>query len=243
MSTEDTTSSGGSETPTSDQLVKSTPTTSQGATPEKSTTPSLEEAMARLAEIERKHKNATEELDRHRKNAKKLADYEEAERQAKEAQLSEIERTTKKYQELQSQHDTYVKTMQERIVRYEVEKEAGKLGIIDPDAATKLLDWSQIEYEEDGTPKNADKLLAALVKQRPWLKPAPTPEPEKTEQNATPAAAAQQQQATTTTPPRIPAMSPGRSTIAAPSPVPPGKIPRLNDRGVFSSPGTVRQQQ
>lgn len=239
MSTEDTTSSGESVTPTSDQLVKSTPNASQGATPEKPTTPSLEEAMTRLADIERKHKNATEELDRHRKNAKKLADYEEAERQAKEAQLSEIERTTKKYQELQSQHDTYVKTMQERIVRYEVEKEAGKLGIIDPDAATKLLDWSQIEYEEDGTPKNADKLLAALVKQRPWLKPAPTPEPENKTESATPAA----QQATPTTPPRLPAMSPGRSTIAAPSPVPPGKIPRLGDRGVFSAPGTVRQQQ
>lgn len=241
MSTEDTTSSGESATPTLDQPVKGTPNASQGATPEKPTTPSLEDAMTRLAEIERKHKNATEELDRHRKNAKKLAEYEEAERQAKEAQLSEIERTTKKYQELQSQHDTYVKSMQERIVRYEVEKEAGKLGIIDPDAATKLLDWSQIEYEEDGTPKNADKLLAALVKQRPWLKPAQaSPEPEKTEQNA-PAAA--QQQATPTTPPRIPAMSPGRSSIAAPSPVPPGQIPRLGDRGVFSAPGTVRQQQ
>lgn len=236
-----TTSSGESATPTSDQLVTSTPTTSKGETPAKSSTPSLEEAMTRLSEIERKHKNATEELDRHRKNAKKLADYEEAERKQQEAQLSEIERTTKKYQELQSQHDTYVKSMQERIVRYEVEKEAGKLGIIDPDAATKLLDWSQIEYEEDGTPKNADKLLAALVKQRPWLKPAQaSPETEKTEQNAP--AAAQQQQATPTTPPRIPAMSPGRSTIAAPSAVPPGKIPRLGDRGVFSAPGTIRQQ-
>ena len=241
MST-DTTSSGESETPTPDTLVTSTPNASKGETPAKSTTPSLEEAMARLTELERKHKNATEELDRHRKNAKKLADYEEAERKAQEAQLSEIERTTKKYQELQSQHETYVRTMQERIVRYEVEREASKIGIIDPDAATKLLDWSQIEYDEDGTPKNADKLLAALVKQRPWLKPAPPAETEKTEQNANPAAqpapAAAQQ-----TPPRIPAMSPGRSTIATPSPVPPGRIPRLNDRGVFSAPGTVRQQQ
>ena len=241
MSTDNTTSSDGSEMSKSDTPVTGTPTTSQGATPEKSTSPTPEDALTRQNDLERKLKNATEELDRHRKNAKKLAEYEEAERKTQEAQLSEIERTTKRYQELQATHDTYVKTMQERIVRYEVEKEAGKLGIIDPDAATKLLDWSQIEYEEDGTPKNADKLLAALVKQRPWLKPAPTPEPEKTEQNTTPAPATQQ--VTPGTPPRIPAMSPGRSTIAAPSPVPPGKIPRLNDRGVFSAPGTIRQQQ
>lgn len=239
MSTDNTTtSSGESEMPTSDQPVMGTPNASKGETPEKSTSTTPEDALTRQNDLERKLKNATEELDRHRKNAKKLAEYEEAERQAKEAQLSEIERTQKKYQELQAQHETYVKTMQERMVRYEVERVASTLGIIDPDAATKLLDWSQIEYEEDGTVKNADKLLAALVKQRPWLKPVPTPEPE-AEQKVTPAQPATPQQRT----PRLPANNPGRSAIAAPSPVPPGRIARLNDPGVFSAPGTVRQQQ
>jgi hypothetical protein len=169
---------------------------------------------ARIAELERALKNATEERDRHRK---KLSSYEEAERKAEEAKLSEIERVSKQYSELQSRHDTYVQQMQARIVRYEVERQATKLNIIDPDAATRLIDWSELEYDESGAPTNADKLLEKLLKQKPYLAPAKEPEPPARGNT-----------------PTIPAMNPGRSTIAAPDSVPQGRPVRLAD--VFQRP-------
>lgn len=222
MATEETTSSGTSETQTPDMPETGTPAT-QSATPEKPSL-SLEEAMKRIAELEHKHTNASEELTRHRK---KLSSYEKAEKEAEaakkaaeEAQLSEIERTKKQFADLQAQHENYVRQTQERLTRHVVEKQASQLGIIDPDAATRLLDWNELEFDDDGQPINADKLLETLIKHKPWLKPAPPKEEAPKEQEQQPAQPA---------PPRIPAMQPGRSNISAPNKLPPGTIPTLAD--------------
>lgn len=226
MSNEDT-SSGQSEMQTSDTPATG-PNAPGGATPQKPAATS-EATDARIAELERALKNATEERDRHRK---KLSGYEEAEKKAAEAQLSEIERVNKKHSDLRAEYDAYVRMTHERLVRYEVERQAAKLNIIDPDAAAKLLDWSQLEYDEEGTPKNAQKLLEQLVKNKPYLVPAPTQqEPE------TPA------QTVGRSAPTIPAMNPGRTSIAAPGTTPPSKIPRLSDPGVLVPPGTVSKYQ
>jgi hypothetical protein len=155
---------------------------------------------------------------------KKLSAYEETEkasqaakRAAEEAQLSEIERTKKQLADLQSQHETYVRQTQERLVRHAVERQATQLGIIDPDAATKLLDWSELEFDDNNLPTNAEKLLEKLIKNKPWLKPAPT----------------EQKQEPTVQPPKanpaIPAFNPGRTNVAAPNSNPPGYIPSLTD--------------
>lgn len=204
-----------------------------GATPQKPAV-TLEEALAQLAEekrvraaLEHEHKNATGELKRHRE---RLTAYEAAEKQAQEAQLSEVERLKKQHTELQSQHAAYTKQTQERIVRYEVERQASKLGIIDPEAAAKLLDWSELEYEEDGTPKNATRLLEVLIKNKPYLAPKPT-EPAQTEQaSMSPAQTAQ----STRQAPVVPAMNPGRTSIAQPGQIPPGKPATWSD--VFKRP-------
>src|SRR5579872_6849687 len=138
------------ETPTPSPETGATPVTGipatgtpapAGATPATATL-TLEEALKRLADVEQSQKNAKEEVERHRK---KLSAYEKQEKEqeaakkaAEEAQLSEIERTKKQHAELQAQHETYRRTTQERLVRYEVERRATALGIIDPDAATRL---------------------------------------------------------------------------------------------------------
>src|SRR5215471_12636167 len=71
-----------------------TGTGSSGATPPK---PSIEELQARIADLERHATNKTEEAARHGKNLsaaeKRLAEYEEKERVAKEATLSEIDKS------------------------------------------------------------------------------------------------------------------------------------------------------
>lgn len=100
---------------------------------------------------------------------KKNADYEAKEKAAADAQLSEMERSQKQAAEWQQKYADTTRAYQERIVSYEIEKQASKLNIIDPDAAVKLMDWTQLEYDDDGMPKNADKVLAALVKDKAYL--------------------------------------------------------------------------
>jgi hypothetical protein len=179
---------------------------------------SLEEAKKLRSEAS----NLRKRLKTYEDSEKETA---EAKRLAEEAQLSEIERTKKQFSDLQSEYDTFKKQMQDRIVRYEIEAQASKLGIIDPEAASALLNRSTLEYGEDGTPNNAEKLLKDLIKNKPYLAPKPV-DPPKEEQPAPPAQTANQQR-----PPMTPAMNPGRSAISTPNTAPQGpyKPPSWND--------------
>ncbi len=210
----DTSSSEGSATLADGKPVTGTP--SGGATPPKNVAATLEEALARIAELEHATKNATEERDRHRK---KLTAYEEAEKKAQEAQLSEVERTKKQHADLQSKYESDTAALISQIVNLRVKEIAAKLGIIDPDAAVRLID-DEFEVDDEGNVTNAEELLKALLKNKPYLAGTPAPTP----------ASPQARQA-----PATPAMNPGRSTIAAPGQRTPGSIPTWED--VFKRPG------
>lgn len=231
-------SSPGSVMPTGDQPA--TGTAPGGATPP-AATPTVEELLKELAELKHAHGNAKEEVERHRKKLstfeKAEAEREQAKKAAEEAQLSELEKLNKRYAELQSQHTEYSRQMQERVVRYEVEKQARALGIIDEDAAAKLLDWSELEYDDSGTPHNAKKLLEKLIKNKPYLAP-PVQQQQTPNAQQPPLQGSARQQA-----PLTPAMNPGRTQIAQPGSNPPGRIPRLSDRGIFVPPGTPSKYQ
>lgn len=237
------TSSGTGATPQPGSPATGTPA-SGSATPPVQPTPTVEELLKEIEALKHTHGNAKEELDRHRKKLsayeKKEAEEEEKRKTAEEAQLSEIERTNKRYAELQASHNDYVQRTQERLIRYEVERQAGKLGIIDPDAAARLIDWAELEYDDDGTPNNAAKLLEKLVKSKPYLAPqqASQAEPAPNAPSQTPATSALRPAN-----PALPPMSPGRTQIVAPGSRPAGRIPRLNDPGVFVPPGTPSKYQ
>lgn len=85
------------------------------------------------------------------------------------AQLSETQRLSKEKTQLQAELEQARQDAQDRTNRYEVELRASRLGIVDPEAAVKLLDWSSLEYGEDGTPKNVDAALKALLATKPYL--------------------------------------------------------------------------
>lgn len=91
---------------------------------------------------------------KHRTDLKKFEDAQLTEQQRLEKRATDAEATAKAYQQ--------------RIAAYEVKLAAQKLGIIDPDLALLAIQ-SQLEYDDDGTPKNADKLLADLAKAKPYL--------------------------------------------------------------------------
>jgi hypothetical protein len=200
-----------------------------GATPPAAAL-TLEEALKKLADAEHSQRNATEEVERHRK---KLSAYEkvEAEREAAkkaeaDAQLSEVERVKKQHAEIQAQHNALLLELQETRITNAVERHARDLHFIHPEIAVRLLDRAELEFEDSGAPKNAQQLLEKLLKSMPELANAPAQPPASPPgpgSTTTPAAPARPSA------PVIPAMNPGRSTIAQPGSTPPGRPVRLSD--------------
>ena len=99
----------------------------------------------------------------------KLSELEQKVKASEDAKLSETERTAKRLAELEREQANYQRERQERTLKYETMLAANKLGIVDPDAAYRLLDLSQVEFETDGQPKDVEKHLQALIKARPYL--------------------------------------------------------------------------
>ncbi len=135
--------------------------------PQAGTSPNTSQKAARSADdYERMLSELRKENASHRTRLKK---FEDEERARTEAQLSEQQKLEKRLADLQTQHDQVLRQSQERLVNAEVRLTATQLGIIDPDAAVRLLDWSALEYDEQGNPKNVDVLLKTLLKAKPYL--------------------------------------------------------------------------
>lgn len=233
MTTEQEGTSGGATLPNG-QPATGTPASS-GATPTK---PSVEELQARITELERHATNKTEEASRHGKNLteaqKKLAAYEEKERLAQEATLSEIEKSQKVVEAekaARAQAEAQIQQMRQQLVMAEVKLAAKSMDFINPEIVAKVI---ELEFGEDGMPTNIQKALDDLAKNNPFLlKPK---QEQLSDQQTTPAQTANNQQ-----PPRVPVNNPGRSSISQPTT--PGRIPRLSDPGVFVAPGTPAKYQ
>ncbi|HOM83934.1 MAG TPA: phage scaffolding protein [Armatimonadota bacterium] len=100
---------------------------------------------------------------------KRLRELEAAVKKQEEAKLSETERLQQRLAELEREQAEWQRERQERTLKYEVMLAAGRLGIVDAEAAYKLLDLSTIEFDEDGNPTNIEKALRNLVSKRPYL--------------------------------------------------------------------------
>jgi hypothetical protein len=239
---ETATSSDGSAMQTSDPGA--TPTPAPGSAKGPAAPLSLEEATKRLAELEHAHGNAKEELDRHRKFRasydKQQVEAEAAKKAAEDAQLAEIDRVKKQYAEEQSARAALELELQETHLQHIVEREAQDQNFIHPALIVRLLDSSELEFE-NGKPANVKKLVEKLAKTMPELIRASTPAPATLAPTGTPSPATPQASFGT---PALPAMNPGRTSITQPGNRPAGhRPPRLTDQGIFSQPGTIRQDR
>lgn len=54
-------------------------------------------------------------------------------------------------------------------VRSEVAMASAKLGIVDPEAAYRLLDTDDLDFDDKGQPTNVEAALKGLTRERPWL--------------------------------------------------------------------------
>jgi len=100
---------------------------------------------------------------------KRLRELEGKVRAEEEAKMTEQERLQKRLVELEHQVTEYQQTVQGRTLEYEVKLHAARLGVVDPDAAYRLLDTREIEFGEDGKPANVEKVLRALIAAKPYL--------------------------------------------------------------------------
>lgn len=100
---------------------------------------------------------------------KRLADLEKAQQATEEAKLSELEKAQKRSAELERQIADLQSREQERTAQYAAQAAATRLGFRSPDLAYRLLDRSEIEFADDGTPKNVERLLKALLEKEPYL--------------------------------------------------------------------------
>lgn len=162
-------------------------------------------------------KKLHEEAASHRKRAKdleaQLKVYQDAEKAAEQATLTASQKLEGQLKSVVEEKERY----KQELISAKVALAAHALGIIDPDMAALAVHKS-LEYGDDGMPTNLEDALKALVKSKPYLVPklAET----KVEEQSTPAQTTQTPKA-----PAVPAMNPGRTSIAQPGQLPPGKIP------------------
>jgi hypothetical protein len=81
-----------------------------------------------------------------------------------DAELTENERLKKRLEALENSD---LPSAKKQVREARAELQAEKLGIVDTEAAIKLLDWDSIKDEEAATIRTA---LEALLEQKPWLK-------------------------------------------------------------------------
>ncbi len=182
------------------QAVPPASTTPTQAVTTPTTQPQAGEGQAETMSLEEAKKLRTEAHNLR----KRLKEFDDKEEQAKLAALSEVEKAKQQAVKAEQQIQQY----REKLITAQVQLAAQAKGVIDAEAAALLVRGS-LEYDDDGMPSNLDKALDTLIKNKPYLAPAKPAEPATTPaQTATPPA---------TQTPAIPAMNPGRSSIASPN--------------------------
>jgi hypothetical protein len=87
-----------------------------------------------------------------------------------DGQKSDLQKAQEKITALEKSSAEQTEKQKEISAQYEVAIVAGKLGIVDPDAAYKLLDKSKLTIDEKtGKPTNTEQLLKTLLTEKPWL--------------------------------------------------------------------------
>ncbi len=93
-----------------------------------------------------------------------------AEEAAAKAKLTDEERRTAELKAAQDGLNETQRQLQAARLETAVERTAQRLGIVDGDAAYRLLDSSAVEFDDSGKPTNVQALLEGLLESRPWLK-------------------------------------------------------------------------
>lgn len=102
-----------------------------------------------------------------------------------DAQKSEIDKANERAQAAEARLAAAEEKSKESRLRFEVSRAAGTLNFSDPEDAYRMIDWSKLEYDEDGNPQGVGPLVEELAKNKTYLvkqaqgnparPPSPTP--------------------------------------------------------------------
>lgn len=95
--------------------------------------------------------------------------FEDKAKAEEDAKLSETQKLQKQVADAEAEKKAAAQRERERTAKYEVMLAAQKAGIVDADAAYKLLDLDTLEFDEKGNPKGIDAALKELLKAKPYL--------------------------------------------------------------------------
>src|SRR6266487_2117917 len=143
MTTETTPSTDGGQAPTSGSPQAGATSTTDGQAPVSQTQPT-------------DHEKIIEQLRKENAAARKRLDaFEQAQKEAEQAKLSETEKLNQQHSELQAKHAELERRYQERVISSEFQAQAAALGIRHPERVYRLVDTAELEFDDDGMPKNA----------------------------------------------------------------------------------------
>lgn len=123
-------------------------------------TQSVEEVTAELARARDALKAANREAADRRK---KLDEYEKAEKERKDAELSEMDKLTKRLAEAESNSQRVMTTANERLIRAAFVAEAAMHGVEHPEDAFLLADKTGITVDESGNVPGVEAAVKLLV--------------------------------------------------------------------------------
>jgi chromosome segregation ATPase len=115
--------------------------------------------IRKLREEQKTAKTQLKELEALKADQKKREDAEKSEAERLKEQIAEAERKATEAQRKLTQ-------TQNRIA---IERAAAKAGAADPDDVFRLLSADDFETDDDGNVTNAEKLVEALLKNKPYL--------------------------------------------------------------------------
>jgi multidrug efflux pump subunit AcrA (membrane-fusion protein) len=128
-----------------------------------STTADPQEELAKLrAALKKANKEAAE-------RRKLLEQYEAERKQKEEAELSELDKLRRQLEQEQKRREEAERRARERLLKAEVQAHATRLNFLDPGDAWRLLDLSDIDYDENGEPLGIAEKLQVLAKEKPYL--------------------------------------------------------------------------
>lgn len=125
-----------------------------------------ESAADKAARLEREVADLRKENAKHRTTAQQL----ERERQeAAQAGMTELEREKAARAAAEARAGELEANLRSQAVRAATTQAAGRLNYRNPELAHRLIDASELEFDEHGEPKNAEKLLRDLATREPYL--------------------------------------------------------------------------
>ena len=106
---------------------------------------------------------------------KRLRELEASNKAREEAELSEQEKANRRVIEMQEALEATRAQMRNARLTAAISSESARFGIVDVDAATRLLDTTDLDYDDEAGWTGIGDALQALTVERPWLIQTGTP--------------------------------------------------------------------